>query len=177
MSNSIKNLIQQSKNDPQLQANGNDGVAAGGELGQNIKTTRSGSVSAERKAAIVLGRKKSSDNSPNHRATSPSASPKSGLYKFHESEGKNSFNEIYVSPSGEIRNAAKRASIKIQQQQQNILLQQLSYADLLESASQVPPPIPTSPLPAAQSEDDLDKFSDVDKIIPIIDESTNGVNK
>lgn len=164
MSNSIKNLIQQSKNEPQLQnaTNGSD-MATPVEHG-NVKTSRSGSVS--------VGRKKSSDNSsPSHRNNaSPTASPKSGLYKFHENEGKNSFNEIYVSPSGEIRNAAKRASIKIQQQQQNVLLQQLHYAELLENTSSVPPPIPTSPLPSANSENELSTSAVADKIIPIIDE-------
>lgn len=169
MSNSIKNLIQQSKNEPnQLQnaTSGSENVAAPVEHG-NVKTSRSGSLS--------VSRKKSSDttSSPSHRNanTSPSASPKSGLYKFHENEGKSSFNEIYVSPSGEIRNAAKRASIKIQQQQQNVLLQQLHYAELLENTSSIPPPVPTSPLPSTNSENELATDVDVvDKIIPIIDE-------
>lgn len=168
VSNSIKNLIQQSKNEPSQLQNAASDIAQGGvsvEQG-NIKTSRSGSVSASRKKST--GETNSSPS--HHRTASPSASPKSGLYKFHENEGKNSFNEIYVSPSGEIRNAAKRASIKIQQQQQNVLLQQLHYAELLENASPIPPPVPTSPLPSAQSENELA----TEKIVPIIDEPNGG---
>lgn len=159
-SNSIKNLIQQNKNEQLLQNAMNSS-----ESDTAIKTNRSASVSSIRK-------KSSSDNSsPNHR-NSPSSSPKSTtLYRLHENETKNSLNDIYVSPSGEIRNAAKRASIKIQQQQQNVLLQQMQYAELLQNSNSNPPPVPTSPLPSAQSEDNLNEVNPND-IIPIIDDTT-----
>jgi hypothetical protein len=143
-SNSIKNLIQQSKTEPSFQ---NALKAHDSSLEKNP---------VSRSSSISLNRKKSNDNpSPSNRV-SPTSSPKSSLYKLHENETKNNLSEIYVSPSGEIRNAAKRASIKIQQQQQNVLLQQLQYAELLEKTGDVPPPVPTSPLPASQSESHLE---------------------
>ena len=145
MSNTIKNLIQQSKNEPAIQ-NALNSYEATGETNGNVKSNRSGSM--------PLNRKKSSEaSSPSHRQ-SPSSSPKSaGLYKLNEAEAKTSLSDIYISPSGEMRNAAKRASIKIQQQQQqNVLMQ---YADLLENSKE-PPPIPTSPLPSLMSEQNID---------------------
>jgi len=140
-SNSIKNLIQQSKTEPSFQ---NALKAHDSSLEKDISRSSS-----------FLNRKKSSDTPSQSNRVSPTSSPKSSLYKLHENETTSNFREIYVSPSGEIRNAAKRASIKIQQQQQNVLLQQLQYAEILEKTGDVPPPVPTTPLPLSQSEGHL----------------------
>lgn len=156
-SNSIKNLIQQSKNEPSLQ----------NALNAQEATAEKASY---RSASISSTRKKSEASSPSQKM-SPASSPKSGLYKLHENETNNSLNEIYVSPSGEIRSAAKRASFKIQQQQQIVLMQQLHYAELLEKASDIPPPVPTSPLPSSQSENQLSGTVKPEDIIPVIDET------
>ena len=145
MSNSIKNLIQQSKNEPSLQ---NEMNATESDNTAPLKSNRSNSVSS------VIRKKSSGDNnsSPTHRG-SPGSSPKSTtLYKLHENETKNSLNDIYVSPSGEIRSAAKRASIKIQQQN-------MQFAELLQNSNGNPPPVPTSPLPPAHSEGDLNEVN------------------
>lgn len=139
-SNSIKNLIQLSKNEPSLQTALNAQGESNKELNNNNKQNRSASVSSSRK--------KSDASSPNNRV-SPTSSPKSGLYRLHSNE-KHSLNDIYVSPSGEIRNAAKRASIKILQQQHV----QMQYAELIANSG-VPPPVPTSPLPPSKSEKNI----------------------
>jgi len=155
-SNTIKNLIQLGKNEPSFQTALNAQGESNKDLG-NFKQNRSASVSSSRK--------KSDASSPNNRV-SPTSSPKSGLYRLHSNE-KNSLNDIYVSPSGEIRNAAKRASIKILQQQHV----QMQYAELIANSG-APPPVPTSPLPPSKSEKNIFENLNINEIIPIIDEQS-----
>jgi hypothetical protein len=146
MSNSIKNLIQHSKNEPSLS---NASTTISEDSGTTTEAVNSEKIKSVRSGSISSSKKKNETSSPSHRA-SPSSSPKqNSLYKLAESETKTSLNDIYISPSGEIRNAAKRASIKIQQQQQ----QQKQFTDLMVDSP--PPPVPTSPLPSLQSENDI----------------------
>ena len=61
-------------------------------------------------------------------------------------EIQSNLNEVYISPTSEIRKEAKRASIKIQEKQK----QELQFA--LESVlDQSPPPVPINPPPPSSS--------------------------
>jgi hypothetical protein len=149
MSNTIKSLIQQNKNELNIPSSLSKSESNNEPLVSTSKSNRSGSVSSNRK--------KSETSSPTHRI-SPSSSPKAstGLYKLSENETKTSLNEIYISPSGEIRNAAKRASIKLQQ---NVLLQQKQYIELLQNNNETPPAVPTSPLPESSIDSMIDQVN------------------
>ncbi len=86
---------------------------------------------------LSFSRKKSLDPL----AASSSSKPETPIEDIQSS-----LNEVYISPTSEIRKEAKRASIKIQEKQK----QELQFA--LESVlDQSPPPVPINPPPPSSS--------------------------
>jgi hypothetical protein len=162
MSNSIKNMIQQSKIEPSLQS-----ALSNADL-HNIEMKRRASVTSfTSNFSAAANRKKSSEtagspatsnyrsslinaavaavsssNAPSSAVDSGSSTPGSpstvarhphGVVTpttAHASSQSTNLNEVKISPSGEIREEARRASVKLQQQQ----IQQLQ--SMLEAGHQ-----------------------------------------
>ena len=171
MCNSIKNLIQQNKIEPSIQnaLNSNQTNSKGNPI---LKTNRSGSIiSAKNKkntnqdtisltanlsmtqpvSSQISNLKKADSNVDSNSTNSTSSSPQSNTHNFLKSNDlvKPCTNDIYISPSAEIRTAVKLAANKMQKQ---------PTCGSLNSQSEnivLPPPLPTSPLPCADSENEI----------------------
>ena len=172
--NSIKNLIQQNKNEPSIQNalsnsnqmntnNNNNNNSKGNPV---LKSNRSGSIISNKKKANqdspslvthstssnpissqISGLKKTDSILDSNSTNSSSSSPQSYTHNFMKTNDlvKQSVNDVYVSPSAEVRTAVKQATNKMQKQQ---TFESLSQSDNL----QAPPPLPTSSIPLSESE-------------------------
>ena len=99
---------------------------------------------------------------------SASSSPQSAHY--YESKQPGALHDVYISPSAEVRSAARRASLKLQQQSVLLLQQQM---DSVNINIEMQPPLPMSPPPL---DDNCESKKEIGHVIPIIDES-NGENE
>jgi hypothetical protein len=182
MCNSIKNLIQQNKSEPSLQ-NALNSNQTNSKANPILKTNRSGSIiSAKNKkntnqdtisltanlpmtqpvSSQISNLKKADSNLDSNSTNSTSSSPQSNTHNFLKSNDlvKPCNNDIYVSPSAETRTAVKLAANKMQKQQ---TCGSLSQSENIVLA----PPLPTSPLPCADSENEIN-FAFLSKGMQII---------
>ena len=176
MCNSIKNLIQQNKSEPSVQNALLNSTSNGTNV--NPKANRSASIISSKKKILesVAGTSASSSPVAAHLAnmkktdsiidsnSNGSQSPQSGTHYFMKSSDKQhsvNINDVYVSPSAEVRSAVRLASIKVQKQQ---FFETVSIENL-------PPPLPNSPPPmSVDSRQNSCEHSD-EKEIPNIDEN------
>ena len=121
------------------------------------------SLPSKLSSSLSFSRKKSVDPL----ASSKVDSPLSDIVFANANEVKSNLNEVYISPTSEIRKEAKRASVKIQQQQQlqsaeylqqERQKQQSEVEQTLINAKEPPPP-PKNPPPSSQSIERFDSIS------------------
>jgi hypothetical protein len=162
MCNSIKNLIQQNKSEPSIQnalsKSNQTNITANSKGNPVLKTNRSGSIISNKKKNIqdspslvthssssnpissqVSNLKKADSNLDSNSANSSSSSPQSYTHNFLKSS------DLASPVTAEVKTENKLVTNKMQKQQ---TLESLSQCNNF----QLPPPIPTSPLPLSESE-------------------------
>lgn len=163
MCNSIKNLIQQNKSEPSIQnalsKSNQTNVTANSKGNPVLKTNRSGSIISNKKkttqdspsqvthssssnpiSSQVSNLKKADSNLESNSTNSGSSSPQSYTHNFLKS------NDLVLPVAAEVKTETKLVATNKMQKQQT--LESLSQCNNF----QLPPPIPTSPLPLSESE-------------------------